>query len=315
MASGLERLARLKSVEYGARNVNLYHLVAADGKPLPPAEPGAHIDVEISSNFRRSYSLINSANCPDEYIIGVLANANGRGGSQTWHRESIVGNVYPISTPRNNFALPVVNEAWLFAGGIGITPIINMYRSLKLQRIAARLFYWVRSPQDVLFAEELAGDPAVEIFITGEDASSGPRVSAMASAAPANAHLFCCGPSAMLADYDEGTAARPTDMVHRERFSGVEKPALQTGFSVHLARQGISLTVAPGQTILDACLQAELDVPYSCEEGICGACEASVLAGEVDHRDSFRTVEEHKRLKTMMICCSIARAGDLTLDL
>ncbi|WP_315927326.1 PDR/VanB family oxidoreductase [Mesorhizobium sp. SP-1A] len=315
MASGLERLARLKSVEYGARNVNLYHLVAADGEPLPPAEPGAHIDIEISSNFRRSYSLINSDNSPHEYVIGVLANAKGRGGSQAWHRESVVGNVYSISKPRNNFALPQVDEAWLFAGGIGITPIINMYRSLKQQKKVARLFYWVRSSEDILFADELADDPEVKILITGEEHLDGPKISELVEIAPTHAHLFCCGPSGMLDEYETASASRPRDMVHRERFAGVEKPALRTGFTVYLARQGISLSVEPGQTILGACLQAGVDVPYSCEEGMCGACEASVVDGEVDHRDTFRVAEDHDRLRTMMICCSVARNRELKLDL
>lgn len=314
MVSGLDRSVRLKAIEYGARNINLYRFVATDGQPLQPADPGAHIDIEISYNLRRSYSLVNSSEHPDEYVIGVLANERGRGGSLIWHRDSVVGNVYRISPPRNNFPLPDVAEAHLFAGGIGITPIINMYRHLKQGQKRALLYYWVRSLDDALFGDELAVDPDVTVFVTGEDGTSRPGISQVVQAAPPSAHLFCCGPSGMLDEYDTAAACRPSNMVHRERFSGTEQLAHERAFTVHLAGKGIAVDVGPGQTILEACLGAGIDLPYSCEEGICGACEVRVISGAVLHRDSFRPAGEHDRLKTMMVCCSLAEGGELTLD-
>jgi tetrachlorobenzoquinone reductase len=54
---------------------------------------------------------------------------------------------------------------------------------------------------------------------------------------------------------------------------------------------------------------------YSCKEGICGACETKVLAGEVDHRDSILTQQERAANKSMMICVSGCRSNLLVLDL
>jgi tetrachlorobenzoquinone reductase len=307
---------RLQSIEYGARNINLYKFVAVDGRPLDPVAPGAHIDLEINGEHRRSYSLTNSSDAPDEYIIGVHANPKGRGGSVAWHRESVVGDTYSISNPRNNFPLSESRDAaYLFAGGIGITPIVSMYRYLKANGTPAKLFYWVRSTEDILFRSELAPDGSVEIFVTGEAGECGPRIGECIRSVPLNAELYCCGPSGMLSEYQAATASRPGNRVHFEKFSGEPIEANQGSFTVRLAKLGKTIEVQPGQSILQACLDAGVEMSYSCEEGICGACETHVLQGAVIHRDSFRTPEEHDKLGTMMVCCSVAAGDELVLDI
>jgi ferredoxin len=86
-------------------------------------------------------------------------------------------------------------------------------------------------------------------------------------------------------------------------------------FTVVLVKSGTEILVREGQSILGALRDAAVDVPYSCEEGICGACEQKFLAGAPVHRDFFRSPEEHDRLSTLMICCAGSRSKRLTLDL
>jgi ferredoxin len=62
-------------------------------------------------------------------------------------------------------------------------------------------------------------------------------------------------------------------------------------------------------------LAAGLDVPYSCTEGVCGACETKVIAGIPDHRDAVLNVAEHAANKTVMICCTSCRNDRLVLDI
>ena len=306
---------RLQSIEYGARNINLYRFRDPNGGPLPPVEPGAHIDLHINDGVVRSYSLINASTAGDEYVIGVLSNVNGRGGSKAWHAESQVGKLYDISFPRNNFALASHDgRAYLFAGGIGVTPIISMYRHLKALGQSPRLFYWARFPEDLLFAEELKDDPDAALYLTDVPGAVWPAIADVVADVPSGADLYCCGPAPMLDQFAAATSDRPLHQVHTERFAGAPIEASKAEFSVTLARQGRILTVRPGETILGVCLNAGVDVSYSCEEGICGACEVKVLVGKVAHKDSVRTPEEHDQLGTMMICCSTPVAGDLTLD-
>jgi tetrachlorobenzoquinone reductase len=86
-------------------------------------------------------------------------------------------------------------------------------------------------------------------------------------------------------------------------------------FSVVLARTGRAVEVGKGDSILDVLLLEGLDVPYSCQQGVCGSCETRVLAGIPDHRDLLLSETEQAANKIMMICCSRSLTDTLTLDL
>lgn len=73
--------------------------------------------------------------------------------------------------------------------------------------------------------------------------------------------------------------------------------------------------VQPGDSILDALLDAGVDVSFSCTEGVCGTCETRVIDGIPDHRDSFLTDEEKAENSKIMVCCSRSKSPVLTLDL
>jgi ferredoxin len=61
---------------------------------------------------------------------------------------------------------------------------------------------------------------------------------------------------------------------------------------------------------------AGIEVPCSCQQGICGTCETRVVSGEVDHRDSILSSAERAANQTMMTCVSRAKAGSrLVLDI
>lgn len=68
-------------------------------------------------------------------------------------------------------------------------------------------------------------------------------------------------------------------------------------------------------SILEAVGNAGVSVMTSCEEGICGTCETTVLSGEIDHRDSVLNDQERAAGSTMMICVSRAQGDRLVLDL
>jgi tetrachlorobenzoquinone reductase len=86
-------------------------------------------------------------------------------------------------------------------------------------------------------------------------------------------------------------------------------------FTVVLAKSGREVRVENGESILWALLNASIDVEFSCEEGMCGACETKVLAGVPEHRGTVYSAEEHHRRSTMLICCGGSRSERLTLDL
>lgn len=84
---------------------------------------------------------------------------------------------------------------------------------------------------------------------------------------------------------------------------------------LHLAHSRRSIEVPASQSLLDALLEAGIEVPYSCCMGICGTCETVVLDGVPDHRDQLLSAEERAAGLTMLLCCSRASTPSLTLDL
>jgi vanillate O-demethylase ferredoxin subunit len=86
-------------------------------------------------------------------------------------------------------------------------------------------------------------------------------------------------------------------------------------FTVVLAKSGREIQVEEGETILLALLSAGIDVAFSCEEGMCGACETKLLAGVPEHRGTVYPTEEHERRSTLLICCAGSRSERLVLDL
>ncbi|MGB8199887.1 MAG: 2Fe-2S iron-sulfur cluster binding domain-containing protein, partial [Pseudonocardiaceae bacterium] len=74
------------------------------------------------------------------------------------------------------------------------------------------------------------------------------------------------------------------------------------------------ITVPADRTVLQAVRDVVPTVSAGCEQGVCGACRAMVLAGEPDHRDELLSSAE-RAAGEMLICVSRARGERLTLDL
>jgi vanillate O-demethylase ferredoxin subunit len=305
----------VKAATWEAPDIHTYDLRAPEGGELPAFTAGAHIDLTLPNGLIRSYSLTNPQSDRHRYVIGVQKDRATRGGSKWVHENLRPGVALTVNGPRNNFALNEAAEKTLFiAGGIGVTPMVSMTQRLTELGRDWELIYCARKRATTAFLDVLKG-PRVRLNFDEEPGGRMLDIAAAVKAAPADAHLYCCGPLPMLAAFEAATAGLPRERVHVEYFSAKEPPAVGGGFKVVLAKSGREFTVPPGKTILDTLLDAGLDIPYSCMEGVCGTCETRVLEGVPDHRDLILTEEEHAAGKTMMICCSGAKSEKLVLDL
>ena len=107
-----------------------------------------------------------------------------------------------------------------------------------------------------------------------------------------------------------GRASRFTSNISRRA-----EPAKKGGFTVELARSHQEFFIPEGRTILEVLLDEGVDVDYSCELGICGACEQRVISGIPEHRDAILTEEEQAENSRVMICCAGCKSDRLVLDL
>lgn len=309
-------------MDYEAEGTVSVHFRRMDGKPFPPADPGAHLDLFLPNGIARSYSLSNFPEETGTYRITVARDANSRGGSTYIHDVLRVGDSLEISEQRNNFHLDRASNLSIFiAGGIGVTPFIPMVAQLNQLGKSWRLYYCVRTRHRAALLndlERLAAEGNGELILNFDEEPGGKMLDlpALITSIPAHTHLYCCGPTGMLDAFRAAaaTAGVPEDQVHYEYFASNSDKATDGGFSVICQRSGVTVRVKSGQTILAAIAKAGVSVPSSCQEGICGACETKVVAGEPDHRDMILSDKERAEGKKIMICCSGSKSDQLTLD-
>lgn len=301
-----------------AEGICSYELVTLDGAPLPAFEAGAHVDVHVGEGLVRQYSLCNAPGETHRYLIGVLRDPASRGGSQAMHERIECGARLTISAPKNHFGLVEAPHSVLLAGGIGVTPILAMAESLSGRGASFELHYSARSPERAAFRERIGAAPfAGQAHFHFDDARRLDMAALLAGLAP-DSHLYVCGPAGFI-DYVLGTAREkgwPEAQLHVEHFAGAAVDTSTDGaFEVKLASSGKVIPVAADRSVLQVLNENGIDVPYSCESGVCGTCLVRVLDGVPDHRDMYLTDEEHDANDQFTPCCSRAKSRVLVLDL
>ncbi|MEU5260415.1 PDR/VanB family oxidoreductase [Amycolatopsis sp. NPDC021455] len=288
-----------------------FDLLPAGGGELPPWTPGAHIDVALGGLIRQ-YSLCSSPIERAYWRIAVLHEPAGRGGSRYLHEKARVGTVLRVTGPRNRFPL-VDAPGYLFvAGGIGITPLLPMVHEVAARGVPWRLVYGGRTRASMAFTGELARHGEHVEFLPQDE--SGPLPVARLVASAAGQAVYCCGPSGLLDAVRAHCAGSAVASVHTEAFTGAD-PVEGAEFDVVLERSGLTLTVPPGVSVLEAVRAAGVGVLSSCEQGTCGTCETVVLHGRPEHHDSLLSEAERETGDVMMICVSRSAGPKLVLDL
>lgn len=303
-----------------------YLLSSKDRSPLPRNEPGSHIEVHVSmqagGTIPRHYSLIGGLGTWDDpastYRIAVQ-RGTGRG-SNSIHDVVTLGTEMKVSVPMNNFPLDRTDRrSLLIAGGIGITPIYSMLRSLVRRGKPFSLFYAGRSHHELAYREDvlrLAG-PSGQLFLSGDPPTRHPDLKALLADQPPGTIAYVCGPGPMIQATRDAAAALgwPEDRVRSELFgSGPGIDAVL--FGVELRRTGRLIEVSQDTTILDAIEAAGIAVLADCRRGECGLCPLPVLAadGPIQHRDRYLSEADRTAGKTLCICVSRLNGGRLVLD-
>lgn len=312
---------KVHSIKPVAEEIVAVEFVSQNGTDLPPFEAGAHIDVQLPGGLTRQYSLCNDPSDRSRYVIGVLRARESRGGSVAVHalRE---GDVIEVGLPRNQFALATGSKhSVLVAGGIGVTPILCMAEALSGLEASFEMHYCVRDRNQIAFEERLKRSAwAEKVFIYADNETGAARfnLDRVLDRGAEGTHLYVCGPAGFIEMVLERARQRgwADEQLHREYFAApVSTSAAEQPFDIVLARSGYRITVPVGQTAVAALHAVGVEVPTSCEQGVCGTCLTRVLEGVPDHRDMYQTDEERARNDQFLPCCSRAKSACLTLDL
>lgn len=304
-----------------AEGIVAFELARPDGAALPAFSAGSHIDVQLPGGVTRQYSLCNDAAEQHRYRIAVLRDPASRGGSNAMHDTVKEGDTLSISEPRNHFPLVHARKTLLFAGGIGVTPLLCMAQRLSAIGADFEMHYSTRSPGRTAFRQEIAGSafaPRVQFHHDDGDAAQKLDLARVLGQPAADVHLYVCGPTGYI-DFVVNTAKGlgwPAEQIHLEYFGAAAQDTTgDRAFQVKVASSGATYEVPAGETVVQALGKHGIEIMVSCEQGVCGTCITRVLEGECDHRDMYFTDEEKAKNDQFTPCCSRAKSATLVLDL
>lgn len=212
----------------------------------------------------------------------------------------------------------------MLAGGSGITPIMSMIKSIlnAEPQSTVRLIYQNRHEKSIIFHEQLrqftesyAGRFAVEHVLSQPEAGWQGRCSRLDAAMtkdilaawqvaqPENAQYFMCGPTGLMDSFTAALADMkvPSSQIHKESFfTGEEKHSATAGthqtttrtVTILLDGEEHAVAVPPEKSILEAALDEGIDMPFSCQSGLCTACRGKVLSGQVEMTEKDGLSEE-----------------------
>ena len=284
-------------------------LVLAVPPPLASVfayRPGQFVTVRVPSDrcgsVARCYSLSSSPLLGERPAITVKQTEGGY--ASHWIAENVTaGTVLDLLPPAGTFTPRSLDgDLLLFAAGSGITPVMSILKSaLHAGRGRVVLVYANRDERSVIFGfglRRLASEFADRlVLVHWLDSLLGvPSAAALAALVRpyASFDAFICGPDPYLALVRDGLARLgvPGPRVHVERFvSLAENPfevaaapdgGLAAPLSDTLAGVPTTLAWPAGARMLDVLIEAGLDAPYSCRQGICGACACRLTGGEVE---------------------------------
>lgn len=277
-------------------------------------EPGQFITIikEVDGKkIRRAYSLCTTP-FEDEHPAVTIKRVPGGAMSNNLNDTAKAGDELEIMEPMGMFTTSYKSDntrnAIFYGGGSGITPLIAIIRSILLKepQSTATLVYGNRSEEYIIFKELIsvleANHPdrfkAIHILEEGQASYTGRPTPEMIQDiykelnANDRTEHYICGPQPMmdvvksglskagvkdasirLESFEAGKTS-PTDIIDQSTDGESEVAILLDG-------EEYAITVKKNASVLDAALASDLDMPYSCQSGLCTACRGKCVEGKI----------------------------------
>lgn len=320
---------RCTAVTQESNDVRTFHLRAAEDGSFPEYLAGQFATLELDidgQHVRRCYTI--SSTPVDEGSPEITFTVKAKSGGQVspWLHDNLVpGQTVRVLPPAGRFCINSIEpRKYVFvAGGVGITPLLSMARWLVRKNAPIDLIFiqCARYAHDLLFVDELRrmtddyqGFRLVLQPSSSEnwEGTSGRLTqSRLLELVPdlSERHVYCCGPEGFM-QHVQSLALQsgvPATSYFEESFElgalgSSDSPLEQV--QVRFARSGCTVDSNGSQTLLEAARSAGINVPYSCEAGICGSCKVKVLSGEVDHQHQGGIEDYEIAEGWILSCCS-----------
>jgi ferredoxin-NADP reductase/DMSO/TMAO reductase YedYZ heme-binding membrane subunit len=329
-------------------DVKTFRLMSADGGPLPFTHaPGQYLNLALTIDGRRvnrSYTIA-SPSTRTAYCEISVKHVVGGDASRYLHESWQEGQRVRVSAPAGRFVFSgqEAERVVLIAGGIGITPMMAIIRSLTDRGWGGEMYllYSVKAVRDLVFRDELAYLQArfpnlrVRVTVTRDPDTPWEGLrghitrGVIADFVPAltRGPILLCGPTPMMAgareilvnmglsnaEILEEAFVSPTTVeasAGAAPVAGAEPPLVGTTANIVFTRAGTTTELPPGRTVLEAAEDAGVEIPFECRAGICGQCKTLLISGQVamDVQDALTASD---RSKGLILACQARAIRDV----
>jgi ring-1,2-phenylacetyl-CoA epoxidase subunit PaaE len=316
-------------------------------------KPGQFLTLIVPINgekVRRSYSMSSCPYTEENLCVTVKRVANGKV-SNFLNEHLKEGDVMEVMEPMGSFAVtlhPVQRHVILLGGGSGITPLMSIAKSVLRMEASSivSLIYANRDEQSIIFKsviEELRRQYPDRFHVTHVLSQPGPGWSGLSGRLnrslviklidqlpKLNVHktdYYLCGPEGMMEELKQALQIMkvPQEKVHYESFVTSSAPSAGAAdeqpsggpHEVTIIYEGseYKVTVPPDKTILEAGLDADIDLPYSCQSGLCTACRGKCLSGKVKMDEEDGLSEEEVKEGYVLTCVGHPLTSNVVIEI
>ena len=332
---------RVEAIQPETDDAATFYLKEVSGKKVA-YQVGQFITLVFSHHnkeIRRSYSLSSS---PHEELMSITVKRVSNGEiSRYLLAHAKVGDVWQAVEPAGRFTLPKaiseLNTLVYFAAGGGIAPVYAHLKYLLHHHAHYRviLFYSNQNSKSVMFGRALAAIKVQypqQFTLINLISNEGRRLNNVMAeqmlqqyvgADLMNAHYYLCGPFTYMRMLQLTLQYMGIErsQIHKENFV-LETLAVNTGASgfksqplrIHYQNEWNNLIAGENQTILQAALQNQLHLPYSCANGVCAACAVKCRSGNVTMVKNEVLTDAELKQGWILTCTGYAVSTDVVLD-
>ena len=313
---------------------------------------GQYLTLRIQLNgeeVRRSYSICSS---PYGTELRVAVKKIPDGKFSTYANTVLKsGDVIDVMAPMGNFYTDLAEENEkkyaAFSSGSGITPIISIIRAtLKAEpKSKFTLFYGNKNNESIIFNDDINHlkqeysnrFEVYHVFSRQDDVE--PPFKGRLSADKCRAYhqdlidlisldeVFLCGPEQMIFELKDALVdiGLSVSNIHFELFTSAKKDKQElqvANVSVEMTQVEVVIDgdsyhfelAQNADTILDAAIAADADVPFACKGGVCCACKAKVMEGTVRMEMNYGLDEDEVEDGYVLTCQSHPTSKKLIID-
>lgn len=303
-------------------------------------------------DIRRSYSLCSSP-LDKEWKVAVKKIDSGMF-SGFVNEELKIGDLVEVAQPHGTFFVepePKAEKQYVaFAAGSGITPIFSIIKThLQLEPKARfSLFYTNQNVGSIILKEEIEAiknqylerfepyffltqeERDVSLFNGRMDMEKLEQISKYLLDIHSVDHFFLCGPEEMIfmiRDYltNHGVDAKK---IHFELFytDASQRPVIKKTVSSTASTKMANITIKEGgknfkfqmplqsDSILEAALRKNADLPFACKGGVCCTCKAKLIEGEVEMEVNYALEKEQVEAGYILTCQAIPLSENIVVD-